>query len=295
MAEPTSQTAAVRSCPRVGRSGRSRVVKSGESAPRAVAEFDPKHVGLFDAIRDGYDYALFWTNDPADPIETSVRETFTAAVQAIRADANVQFIFADRIERLCYANFAVLVQSPALPLAGVVSLRTWGSRQDFTIPFQADADRVRYIEALRARARTENATSAATHLFGDTGVGKSRLIYEALFADDLEQRVLVAPDPAHFDRSLLSLVAESAERRLILVVDNCTYQDRQTISQFADLARGSRMMRPVHGQSGLANPCRAVDRGDQHRAAIRGRGVQQGGEPAKLFGAAHKVRRVSAS
>src|SRR6266536_6341783 len=63
MAEPTSQTAAVRSCPRVGRSGRSRVVKSGESAPRAVAEFDPKHVGLFDAIRDGYDYALFWTND----------------------------------------------------------------------------------------------------------------------------------------------------------------------------------------------------------------------------------------
>src|SRR6266511_575786 len=213
-------------------------VKSGASVPSATAEFDPKHVGLIDAIRKGYDYVLFWTNDPADPNETNVREAFTAAVQAIRPDAKAEFIFADRIERLCYAHLAVLAQSPALPLAGVVSLRTWGSRQDFTIPFQTDGDRTRYIEALRAHASTENASAASIHVFGDTGVGKSRLVYEALCADGLEQRVLVAPDPAHLDRSLLSLVAESAERRLILVVDNCTYQDRQAISQFADFAQG---------------------------------------------------------
>ena len=135
-------------------------VKSGSSAPDASKEFDPKHVALIDAILEGYDYVLFWTNDPVDRTATTVRESFQAAVQDIRPDARATFLFADAIERLCYAHLAVLSQAPALPLGGVVSLGTWGQRQDFGITFQADDQRAQHAGAIRLHVRSEGSGSS---------------------------------------------------------------------------------------------------------------------------------------
>jgi hypothetical protein len=213
-------------------------VKSGSSPPDASKEFDPKHTALLRAIRDGYDYVLFWTNDPVDPTTTTVGESFQAAVQSIRSDARATFLFASAIERLCYAHIAVLSQAPTLPLGGVVSLDTWGKRQDFGIPFKSDDQRTQYAESIRLHVRSEDSSSSALHLYGDTGVGKSRLVYEALTDEGVVERVLVALDPADFDRNLLTLVAESSERRLILVVDDCATEDRQAITRYTDLAQG---------------------------------------------------------
>jgi hypothetical protein len=213
-------------------------VKSGSKQPNAPKEFDQKHRALITAIHEGHDYVLFWTNDPVDPTATTVKENFRKAVQAVRVDAKVTFIFADKIEKLCYSHLAVLSQGPALPLGGVVSLSTWSRRQDFGIPFQVDDQRGRHTEAIRTHVKSENPASSTLHLYGDTGVGKSRLVYEALTEAGIAERVLVALDPADFDRKLLTLVAESAERRLILVVDDCTSEDRHAVARYADLAQG---------------------------------------------------------
>jgi hypothetical protein len=213
-------------------------VKSGSSAPDAAQEFDPKHTALIDAIREGYDYVLFWTNDPVDPTASTVKDNFQAKIQAIRPDARATFLFAEAIERLCYAHIAVLSQAPAMPLGGVVSLGVWGQRQDFGIPFQPDDQRGQHAEAIRLHVRSGDSGSSTLHLYGDTGVGKSRLVYEALAEDGVVERVLVALDPADLDRTLLTLVATSPERRLILVVDDCTAEDRQAIGGYADLAQG---------------------------------------------------------
>jgi hypothetical protein len=211
-------------------------VKSGSSPPDASREFDPKHTALIEAIRDGYNYVLFWTNDPVDPTATTIQDNFRASVQSIRQSATTTFLFADAIEHLCYAHIAVLAQGSTLPLNGVVSLSTWGKRQDFAIPFQADNQRDEYATAIRFHVRSEASASSALHLYGDTGVGKSRLVYEALAEDGIAERVLVALDPGDLDRSLLTMVAESADRRLILVVDECTAGDRQAVARYADLA-----------------------------------------------------------
>jgi hypothetical protein len=213
-------------------------IKSGASPPSASKEFDTKHVALIDAIREGYNYVLFWTNDPVDTKANPLKTQFELAIEQIRPDAKATFLFADSIEGLCYAHLAVLLQGPALPLRGVVSLSTWGKRQDFNIPFQSDSERSRRTEAIRSHVKSEDSSTSTLHLYCDTGVGKSRLVYEALAEEGVAERVLIALDPADLDRSLLTLVAESPDRRLILVVDDCTAADRQAVTRYADLAEG---------------------------------------------------------
>jgi hypothetical protein len=214
-------------------------VKSGHSPPSASREFDAdRHPALIKAIQDGYDYVLFWTYDPVDPDLTSVRSGFTAAVQAVRPDATPTFLFADAIERLCLAHLGVLVQLSPIPLSGVVSLGVWAPQEFEQIRFQPDEDRTRFIDTLRAHASSwEPSSPAEVHVLGDTGVGKSRLVHEALAAPGIGERVLVAPDAAALDTSLLSQVAQSQERRLV-VVDDCDPEDRGRLAKYAGMARG---------------------------------------------------------
>ncbi len=213
-------------------------VKSGQ-APSVTREFDAdKHPALIKAIQDGYDYVLFWTNDPVDPDLTRVKRDFSEAVERVRPDASARFLFADAIERLCWAHLGVLVQRSSIPLSGVVSLAVWAPEEFERVTFQPDQDRTRFIDALRGHVASWEQSPAEIHVFGDTGVGKSRLVYEALAMLGVSERVLVAPDASALDTSLLSLVAQSAERKLILVVDDCDPEDRRSLAQYAGRARG---------------------------------------------------------
>ena len=75
-------------------------------------------------------------------------------------------------------------------------------------------------------------------MLGDTGVGKSRFVHEALAAPGIDERVMVAPDATALDTRLLSLVAQSQERRLVAVVDDCDPEDRERLAKYAGMARG---------------------------------------------------------
>jgi hypothetical protein len=215
-------------------------VKSGRSAPSVNREFDAdKHQGLLKAIQDGYDYVLFWTYDPVDPDLASVKRSFNEAVQQIRSDARATFLFGDAIERLCLAHLGVLVQLSPIPLSSVVSLAVWAPQEFEQIQFQPDEGRTRFIATLRTHASSWDPSSpAGIHVLGDTGVGKSRLVHQALAVPGVGERVLVAPDAAALDTRLLSQVAQYPERKLVIVVDDCDLEDRTRLVRYADMARG---------------------------------------------------------
>jgi hypothetical protein len=211
-------------------------VKSGPTHPSASDEFDSRHTGLLDALREGHDYVLFWSFDPTDPVETAVRNDFRAAARAIRPDCDVQFLFADRIERLALLHPATLAYVPNLPLRGVVDLNTWGA--EFQAAFVDDDRRVQFKEVLQAHVGSEDAHNHSIHIFGDSGVGKSRLVYESMSVEGILQRVLVARDPADFDRTLLTSVAQRAESRLVLIVDDCSPEQVEALRGYAGMAGG---------------------------------------------------------
>jgi hypothetical protein len=214
-------------------------IKSGVTAPSASTEFDPeKRKSLRQAIANGSDYVLFWTNDPPDPTAQEVRNAFTTSVQGIRDNAKATIFFAENIRLLCQAHLGVLATSPVAPLRGVVSLPAWGQRQDFGIPFQSDDVRTRLSSELRAHVASEDPSIPAVAIYGDTGVGKSRLVYEALNVDGVSERVLIGLGSQAVDPTLLSMVVQSSDRRLILVVDECSPDDRRQLTNYADLAQG---------------------------------------------------------
>lgn len=213
-------------------------VKSGGTTPSATSELDAhKHAALVDAIKGGADYTLFWANDPTDVVRTNVGNTFTKEVRAIRGDANVTVLFADEIERLCYQHVAVLAQNGPAPISGLVGLEVWAPREFELIEFQADESRTLTMELLRQHA-TSSDEPDELHIFGDSGVGKSRLVYEALSQDGLRERVLIAPDPSSWDRGLLATIASTAGASLVLVVDDCEPDDRRALARLVGMSKG---------------------------------------------------------
>lgn len=211
-------------------------IKSGSTTPSADAELSDKHVGLIEAIRNGADYVLFWTFDPTDIVRTNVITAFTAGVQAIRPDAKVTFLFADQIERLCYQHVSVLAQNGPAPLDGLVGLEVW-ARTFELIDYEADEDRLAAIDVLRQHV-THTREPHVLHVIGDTGVGKSRLVYEALLVDGLRERVLVVPDPGSWDRAILTRIANTEGSSLILVVDDCDAESRRTLDDLVGMSEG---------------------------------------------------------
>lgn len=215
-------------------------VKSGVKVPSATTEFDPdKHGALIKAIKNGSDYVLFWTKDVVDPTRQTVTDKFTQAVGAIRPRAKVHVLFADNIESFCFVHMAILALNPAAPLRGVLTFDRWGLAKKFReIEYKSDDVRAEMLAAIRYHVRTEDPEITSINLYGDTGVGKSRLVFEALAADDIAPRVIVARDPHHLDPHLLSSVIQSDNRRMVLVVDDCTADQRRQLVQDADMARG---------------------------------------------------------
>ncbi|WP_458316478.1 hypothetical protein [Mycolicibacterium brisbanense] len=213
-------------------------IKSGKTAPSAAKELDPgKHGVLLDAIKNGADYVLFWTNDPVDPTRDAVREDFEKEVRKVRADANVTVLIADGIEQLCYQHVSVLAQHGPMPISGLAGLEVWAPPEFLRIEFQADESRRETIELLREHVAHAGEPNEI-HVVGDTGVGKSRLVYEALSQDGVRERVLVAPDPNSWYQGLLTDIANTPGSSLILVVDDCDVEDRRTLTRLVGMSRG---------------------------------------------------------
>ena len=179
---------------------------------------------------------LFWTNDPTDKQRTAVTTAFTNSVKKIRADANVVPIFADEIEQLCYQHVAVLAQHGPMPITGLVGLEVW-ARGFSPIEFEPDAPRLAAIGAIRQHVAVRDEPNAIL-VYGDTGVGKSRLVYEALSQDGVRERVLVAPDPIGWHQGLLSDIANTPGSSLILVVDDCDADERRRLNNLVGLCQG---------------------------------------------------------
>ncbi|MFF5227984.1 hypothetical protein [Dactylosporangium sp. NPDC000521] len=213
-------------------------VKSGKSVPSASKEIKPANIGLIEAIKNGHDYVLFWTNDPSDTSRKSVQDDFLSAVQGIRPDAKVTFIFGDEIQRLFNANRALLALIPEFPLGGLIDITTWRRSQGFHIDYQPDEEREKHTLAIRAHVQSELASESTLNLYGDTGVGKSRLVLEALSEPGISERALVAITPDVLNSSLITAIVSNPESSLILVLDDCGAADRAKIKSLVDLAEG---------------------------------------------------------
>lgn len=215
-------------------------IKSRQTAPSAATEFNPeKRADLIDRIASGYDYALFWTYDAVgDGFDEKQRE-FQDAIEEIRPGAKVTLLTANQIERWLWKHLGVLGRHFPTALRGLYSIAGWGRASDFeAIEFHPDDLRQSLIETVRTHVSGDAQRSPVLNVVGDTGVGKSRVVYEALQIEGITERVLVAADAETLDWQLLADVAQSPESHLLLVVDDCDLDLRRRLTKHVERGQG---------------------------------------------------------
>lgn len=225
-------------CPTAFPSGRREwQIKSGERTPNADDEFDSNRSELLRRVRSGSGYVLMWTKSPTEVVRQNVRQSFTEKVQEFREDARVDILFADQISELALQHQPVMKRVLGAPLGGLVPVDLWANAIVIATDFIVDPSRQSILDAIRDHVSRED-SNHALHVLGDTGAGKSRVVYEALAVPGIADRVLVAQDRADVQPGFLSDGAMSPRSSLVLVVDDCSSESRDYFVKKTGLASG---------------------------------------------------------
>ncbi len=127
-----------------------------------------------------------------------------------------------------------LFPSLALELLGrgnlpFLSFDSWKVRDDMTPPLQLAAAQSEVIKSIRTALRSHDYQHI--RVIGEPGIGKTRLVLEALAAEDLAPMVLYSPHVEDFQQSQLfnELLRRDLNYHAIVVIDECAEKERASI------------------------------------------------------------------
>ena len=108
--------------------------------------------------------------------------------------------------------------------------RRWADHDQMRLAFKPGKQHTALIRDLRERLRKHEA-AVHVHVVGEPGIGKTRLVLEALRKDDLSPLVIYCDRPSKiFDSELLSaILRDDNPFSLILVVDECDSETRSIL------------------------------------------------------------------
>jgi hypothetical protein len=104
-------------------------------------------------------------------------------------------------------------------------------------PFVSDPARTDVTAGLRAFALGTE-PYASRHVLGDTGVGKSRVVFEALDVAGLRQITAVVSDVSAFDHTTVRAAMSQPYARMVLVVDDVTSAQLESLRTLAAATAG---------------------------------------------------------
>jgi hypothetical protein len=166
-------------------------VKSGKDA--SLTDVDKPETQR--DLAEGCDYVFCWTGQ--DPITPKRDETATELTRRVQEKYPAQRAYVVTIPdllRMAQAYPSVVQRHNGPPFIGM-PLEDWASYlQTEYYPYIADEVRTQHIVSIRRFARSDEEQNTHLHIVGDTGVGKSRLVYEALTEPGLRQKVAVELD-----------------------------------------------------------------------------------------------------
>ncbi len=209
-------------------------VKAGDSRPSPSGEVSKW--GVQEDLRAGRDYVLVWTGRELTALDKEAFEReFIAEVRKTEAIRTAVVLSVLDVEAMAVLHPAVVQQQGGPRLFGL-SHDQW--ERHFDLPFFADDARGRLLDQAREFASSDCATLTHLHFFGDTGVGKSRLVFEALRQEGLKERTVVAPRLDAVDSSRLSEIVSNDNASVILCVDDCTWSDAKALETYASAGQG---------------------------------------------------------
>ena len=188
-------------------------------------------------LSHGRDYLIIASREWTAPIRERRAADLSAAVGRIAPGRSGRLLALEDIERMIDIHPGVPAQlgGPA-PLG--LSLAEWGRPLETnSYPFAPDGPRARLIEDIRAFA-TGTGASVHLHIFGDSGVGKSRAVFEALKEPVIVDRVVAHLDYSDAAPAAVVAAARSATTHVIMVVDEVEPYEAERLAAAASIADG---------------------------------------------------------
>jgi hypothetical protein len=212
-------------------------LKSGDRAPTVSADLDhPSKQYLRQCIVDGDDLVLVWTRARPARVQRRIRETFGARVAAIRPGARFTALFAEQMAALAMRHPGLLVDHGLTPFVGMSGLEAW--RQELPgsdISYVRDARRDEILSRLEGWSRGD---ADPLHLFGGSGVGKSRTALEALTSGQAEGRLFYAASPGAIPQGFWPWMLRHEQSSCLLVVDECSIDEVPRLHALAGASSG---------------------------------------------------------
>lgn len=190
-------------------------------------------------IAEGCDYVLGWAlDDPITNDRDATENALTERIQKKHPGRRAHVVTIPDFIRMAQSYPSVVQRHQGPALAGW-PLEQWApSLQVDEYPYIADEPRTELIVAIRDFCSASDPSATHLHVVGDTGVGKSRLVYEALNMDGLKQLAVVTPDYALIRIDEIQRATEPKDAKLVLVVDDVTAAQIDSLKTVAASARG---------------------------------------------------------
>ena len=232
-------------------------IKSGHTPPDAAREFAAprrRKAGedkwLVEELRSGgWGYVLFWAYDPVDPIAEKVRDEFNRELDAISPTIARTFLFGSQIVDLVRRHPGTSLSVLGVPARGMLAPSQWASA--FRGRFIGDPARGAIIARIREVVGGSEGPGVL-RVFGDPGVGKSRVVCEAISAKGIVERTLVATRPETLD--LLEWVASDPSAGLVLVMDGAVSADIRSLDPIVAAADGRIRVITIEDRAGSEQP-----------------------------------------
>ena len=189
-------------------------------------------------LASGRDYVLCWSGD--DPVTSKKEDVETRLRQWLGEHypgRSATVLTVPDLVRMVEHTPAV-VHRHGGPLFLGYTVQEWGrSLRVEAYPFVSDPARDEVMAGLRAFALGAE-PYASRHILGDTGVGKSRVVFEALNVDGLREITAVVIDVDTLDRTTVRTAMTQPYAHMVLVVDDVTDAQLESLRTLAAAAAG---------------------------------------------------------
>ncbi len=177
---------------------------------------------------------VFFKWDNPDKVDNNGRDKFIEILKRVNAKYASAKIEIWRQNTIC--GFLQQYVSLSLKIKGLdrikfQSHKSWSQQADMLAKAELGDEQKKFIAKVQGELRKDDSNPVHIRLFGEAGIGKTKLILEATVADDLAPLVVYCDSADKFkDSDLMNeLLKEDNTAYAILVIDECDQESRAYI------------------------------------------------------------------